>query len=133
MLARQARVGILRNPNALPRPPQRRASLMGKWPSLQSTRRPQAQTRAVTADAAPVTDTELARRMKETLEPVELLETAAVSDRPAAPVVTGTPKDTDPPGPPEAEVSSLNDSKKLLILISGFTALIALTVLASVL
>ena len=37
---RQARVGILRNPNAPPRPPPRRASLTGRWPLLRSKRRP---------------------------------------------------------------------------------------------
>lgn len=36
---RQARVGILRNPNQPPRPPARRAALMGKWPNLRSSRR----------------------------------------------------------------------------------------------
>lgn len=39
---RQARVGILRNPNQPPKPPTRRAALMGKWPSLRSSRRPSA-------------------------------------------------------------------------------------------
>jgi len=39
-LERQARVGILRNPNAPPRPPPRKAALMGKWPRLRSGRRP---------------------------------------------------------------------------------------------
>jgi hypothetical protein len=37
---RQARVGILRNPNHPPVPPLRRAPLMGKWPNLRSSRRP---------------------------------------------------------------------------------------------
>lgn len=41
-LERQARVGILRNPNHPPRPPLRRAALMGKWPRLRSNRRPPA-------------------------------------------------------------------------------------------
>ncbi len=36
----QARVGILRNPNAPPVPPPRRAALTGRWPSLRSQRRP---------------------------------------------------------------------------------------------
>lgn len=36
---RQARVGILRNTNAPPKPPLRRAALTGKWPSLRSSRR----------------------------------------------------------------------------------------------
>lgn len=36
---RQARVGILRNTNAPPKPPTRRAALTGKWPSLRSSRR----------------------------------------------------------------------------------------------
>lgn len=40
-LERQARVGILRNLNAPPRPPARRANLMGKWMNLRSSRRPQ--------------------------------------------------------------------------------------------
>lgn len=39
-LERQARVGILRNPNSPPRPPARRATLTGRWPSLRSSRRP---------------------------------------------------------------------------------------------
>lgn len=37
---RQARVGILRNPNRPPQPPPRKAALMGKWPRLRSSRRP---------------------------------------------------------------------------------------------
>lgn len=37
---RQARVGILRNPNRPPQPPARKAALMGKWPRLRSSRRP---------------------------------------------------------------------------------------------
>ncbi len=36
---RQARVGLLRNPNRPPRPPPRRAPLMGKWLDLRSSRR----------------------------------------------------------------------------------------------
>lgn len=35
----QQRVGILRNPNRAPLPPPRRATLMGKWPRLRSSRR----------------------------------------------------------------------------------------------
>lgn len=42
-LARQARVGILRNPNEPPRPPSRKTSLTGRWLSLRSSRRPPAQ------------------------------------------------------------------------------------------
>lgn len=37
---RQARVGILRNPNRPPRPPARRAALTGRWLNLRSSRRP---------------------------------------------------------------------------------------------
>ena len=37
---RQARVGILRNPNSPPTPPARRVALTGKWMRLRSTRRP---------------------------------------------------------------------------------------------
>lgn len=37
---RQARVGILRNPNSPPAPPARRVALTGKWMRLRSTRRP---------------------------------------------------------------------------------------------
>lgn len=39
---RQARVGILRNPNDPPRPRPRKAPLMGRWLSLRSARRPPA-------------------------------------------------------------------------------------------
>ena len=39
-LDRQARVGILRNLNPVPRPPARRPALTGRWPSLRSSRRP---------------------------------------------------------------------------------------------
>ena len=39
-LERQARVGILRNLNPVPRPPARRPALTGRWPCLRSTRRP---------------------------------------------------------------------------------------------
>lgn len=42
-IARQARVGILRNTNEPPRPPPRKASLTGRWLSLRSSRRPAAQ------------------------------------------------------------------------------------------
>lgn len=38
-LERQARVGLLRNPNSVPKPPARRATLMGKWPNLRTSRR----------------------------------------------------------------------------------------------
>lgn len=41
-LERQARVGILRNPNQPPAPPARKAPLMGKWLRLRSSRRPPA-------------------------------------------------------------------------------------------
>jgi len=41
-LERQARVGILRNPNEPPRPPPRKTALMGRWLSLRSGRRPSA-------------------------------------------------------------------------------------------
>lgn len=37
---RQARVGILRNPNSPPSAPARRVALTGKWMRLRSTRRP---------------------------------------------------------------------------------------------
>lgn len=36
---RQARVGLLRNPNHAPKPPTRRTALMGKWLDLRSSRR----------------------------------------------------------------------------------------------
>lgn len=39
-IARQARVGILRNTNEPPRPPPRKAALTGRWLSLRSSRRP---------------------------------------------------------------------------------------------
>lgn len=48
---RQARVGILRNPNSPPRPPARRASLMGRWPSLRSSRRQSAEAVAQAAES----------------------------------------------------------------------------------
>lgn len=56
-LDRQARVGILRNPNDPPRPPPRKAPLMGRWLSLRSGRRPppaqvEGAARAVVAQAA---------------------------------------------------------------------------------
>ena len=38
-LERQARVGLLRNPNRPPKPPPRRAALMGKWLDLRTSRR----------------------------------------------------------------------------------------------
>lgn len=47
--ASQQRVGILRNPNRAPQPPPRRASLMGKWPSLRSSRRAQPEVLATAA------------------------------------------------------------------------------------
>ncbi|WP_417597632.1 hypothetical protein [Pararhodobacter oceanensis] len=49
-LDRQARVGLLRNPNQPPKPPLRRASLMGKWLNLRSSRRAQ---RAAAGPKAP--------------------------------------------------------------------------------
>lgn len=39
-ISRQQRLGILYNPNHAPLPPARRAALLGKWPSLRSSRRP---------------------------------------------------------------------------------------------
>lgn len=50
-LARQQRLGILHNPNRAPAPPARRAPLMGKWFSLQSSRRPQARVIREAAEA----------------------------------------------------------------------------------
>lgn len=50
----QQRVGILRNPNRAPLPPPRRATLMGKWPRLQSSRR--AQPAAVLSAAGALAD-----------------------------------------------------------------------------
>lgn len=55
-LERQARVGILRNPNSPPRPPARRATLTGRWPSLRSSRRPPG---SVVQDAADSVVTQL--------------------------------------------------------------------------
>lgn len=49
---RQARVGILRNPNSPPVPPPRRARLMGKWTHLRSSRRPPATKTAATETTA---------------------------------------------------------------------------------
>ena len=45
-LERQARVGLLPNPNQPPKPPPRRAALMGKWVDLRSSRRIKAAERA---------------------------------------------------------------------------------------
>ncbi|GAB4268533.1 MAG: hypothetical protein Kow0013_19370 [Pararhodobacter sp.] len=50
---RQARVGILRNTNQPPRPPARRAKLMGKWLNLRSSRRPHPRTEPAAQPAAP--------------------------------------------------------------------------------
>lgn len=63
-IARQARVGILRNINEPPRPPPRKATLTGRWLSLRSSRRPAAQ--AVVEAALAVTqpgagDTDVSR------------------------------------------------------------------------
>lgn len=49
---RQARVGILRNVNDPPKPPARRPALLGRFPTLRSSRRPQ--TQAVEAAAQQV-------------------------------------------------------------------------------
>ena len=48
---RQARVGILRNPASPPRPPARRAPLMGRWLNLRSSRRPAGAQVAAAAEA----------------------------------------------------------------------------------
>lgn len=47
---RQARVGILRNPNQPPKPPPRRASLTGRWVNMRSSRRAQTETNPPQAD-----------------------------------------------------------------------------------
>ena len=72
---RQARVGILRNPNTAPRPPLRRAQLMGRWPSLRSGRRASA--------------LQIARATQSLLGPDAAPDTLADADIPAVP--------TDPP------------------------------------
>lgn len=79
-MARAARVGLLRNPSNPALPPQRRARLMGKWPSLQSSRRPAAQT-PERAAATTITDTELARRIMAD-DPVPEMDAPGPTDRP---------------------------------------------------
>lgn len=54
---RQARVGILRNPNDPPPIPPRRAQLMGRWPDLRSTRRQAAPAGPMESAAVPPDDT----------------------------------------------------------------------------
>jgi len=86
-MARAARVGLLRNPSNPALPPQRRARLMGKWPSLQSSRRPAART-PESAAAITITDTELTRRIMAD-DPVPETDTPAATNRPPQ----------DPPAP----------------------------------
>ncbi|KPQ06920.1 MAG: hypothetical protein HLUCCA12_08085 [Rhodobacteraceae bacterium HLUCCA12] len=95
---RQARVGLLRNPNAPPRPPARKARLMGKWPELRSSRRhPGVTAPAGGADPAATdgpnlpTALELAQRMRQ-----------ADHDAPAAQPAKPLPADSPATSPQHA-------------------------------
>lgn len=132
-LERQARVGILRNPNNPPLPPQRKARLTGKWPNLQSTRRPQARAQPDTAAAPTLTDTDLARMMKEASVPVPLDDTSchADADLPDTVVVTPLPDRTPPPTTPQPDSPLPGDGPKQLVLIIGLIVLISLTLITT--
>jgi len=138
MLARQARVGILRNPNTPPRPPQRKARLTGKWTNLQSSRRPQAQPDATIA--APVlTDTDLARMMKEQRVPPATGpastddETAIADAPPGAEDIAPLRQNAPPPGSTLPQPRHPGDALKARVVVTGFVALFALTLLAAIL
>jgi len=132
MRERQARVGILRNPNTPPRPPQRKARLTGKWPSLQSTRRPQTQPRPDTAPG--VTDTDLARMMKEALAPVTPDGDNSPFDRSTAENTAAPPADSVAhPANIKAQTHPLRHALKPLVLLGVATALVALTLVAKAL
>lgn len=132
-LERQARVGILRNPNAPPRPPQRKARLTGKWPSLQSTRRPQSPPPPVAAQT--ISDTDLARLMKAALtlpDPRAHQDTGTTGHDDADTTVTPLPDSATPTDTLETPSRPPGDALKPFVLLVGSTALIALTLLAAV-
>ena len=138
MLARQARVGILRNPNTPPRPPQRKARLTGKWTNLQSSRRPQAQPDA--AIAAPVlTDTDLARMMKEQPIPPGTGpastddETGSAAATASAEVIAPLRQSAPPPGSAPPQPRHPGDAMRARVVVTGLVALFALTLLAAIL
>jgi len=116
---RQARVGLLRNPNTPPEPPRRKARLMGKWPSLQTTRRPHAQ--AQPADSAPpaLSDAELAQRLKSALPPLPA---------PLPPPGCDTLPDSPDPHTPSAPTGN---PRRALALLAGFGVLIAVALIAA--
>ncbi len=135
MLDRQARIGILRNPNTPPRPPQRKARLMGKWPNLQSTRRPDTLARSAADTIAPaVTDTDLARMMKEAppLPPCAVHDCGednnpgSTGQTPPAEVVIPLPDNSAPSGALLWPTRLTAQTRKRLVLIAGFSALLAL-------
>ena len=138
MLARQARVGILRNPNSPPRPPQRKARLTGKWTNLQSSRRPQAQPDA--AIAAPIlTDTDLARMMKEQPIPPGTGpastddETGSAAATASAEVIAPLRQSAPPPGSAPPQPRHPGDAMRARVVVTGLVALFALTLLAAIL
>lgn len=126
-MARAARVGILRNPNSPPLPPQRKARLMGKWPGLQSSRRPAASV-PVSAGAITITDTELTRRIMAD-DPAPALDTPGATEHP--------PSETPaPPGMPDASAAAPVERQQPLartILIAGLLLLTTLTALGTIL
>ncbi|MCC5970200.1 MAG: hypothetical protein JJU15_09630 [Pararhodobacter sp.] len=159
---RQARVGILRNPNTPPRPPPRKARLTGKWVELRSPRRLRSVSGLAPFDqpvAAPgddvqaafrlPCDAELARKLKVTeltagaLPAAPLSGAAAHGAAAAVPVVK--PAATKTPAPDtttrneDAPHSSLRprwfrlgQATRMALLLAIFGLLIASTLATSV-
>ena len=126
-MARAARVGILRNPNSPPLPPQRKARLMGKWPGLQSSRRPAAGT-PVSAGAITITDTELTRRIMAD-DPAPAMDAPGAAEHPP-------PEAPAPPRMPDDSAAAPVERQwppARIILIAGLLLLTTLTALGAIL
>lgn len=132
-MARAARVGILRNPNSPPLPPRRKARLMGKWPDLQSSRRPAAAPPAG-AGAMTITDTELTRRIMAD-DPAPAADADADADAPGA-AEHPPPETPAPPRMPDDSAATPAERQRPLarnILLTGLLLLGMLTALGTIL
>lgn len=79
--ARQARVGILRNPNRKPLPPPRRPPLMGRQLSLRSSRRPPKPGPADAPGPEPTADSALVLGADGQIARIDVDRLAALADR----------------------------------------------------
>ena len=94
-LDRQARVGLLRNPNRPPPPRPRRAAIMGRWLNLRSSRR--ATDAVMPGDDLTISD-DVIRKLRKTLPPMDA-DPPAPAPEPAPP---GTAAPTWQPRHPQA-------------------------------